>query len=209
MAQPSKNIVAVLFDADGVVQRTSSGWLEALGRLCAHPDEIEHFIDDVFAAEAPCLLGEGDFEASLSAVLRKWNSPSPVKEALQVWTMIEPDSGVFDLIQRLRSSNTRVALATNQQAHRANHMLNQLGYTDRFDHIFCSCFLGHAKPGIDFFETTVQLLNVPANRLLFIDDHERNVESAKNAGLNARTFHLDDGVEALTAILDDYGLSYR
>lgn len=204
---PSPTIHAVLFDADGVVQRTKPGWLDEVGRLCGNPEDVENFIQDVFKAEEPCLLGEGDFEASLSSVLQKWDSPVSIGEALRIWTMIDPDDAVLGLIRAIRTNGTCVALATNQQRHRADFMLNVLGYTDEFDHILCSCFIGHAKPSVEYFRTSVELLGLPAEKMLFIDDHDKNVESARVAGLQSQRFHLDDGLEALQSILERYGVT--
>lgn len=200
-------ICAVLFDADGVVQRTKSGWLDELGRLCGRPEHAEAFTQDVFKAEKPCLIGERDFERSLSSVLKKWDSPVDVSEALKIWQMIEPDDAVLGLIRAVRSHGTYVALATNQQQHRAEFMLNDLGYRDEFDHILCSCFIGHAKPSAEYFNNSVKMLGIPAEQLLFIDDHDLNVQSARAAGLQAQRFHLDDGFAALQGILKRYGLS--
>ena len=206
MSSTKPTVRAVLFDADGVVQRTKPGWLDELGRLSGSPDNVENFIQDVFKAEEPCLLGEGDFEQSLSTVLEKWDSPVAVCEAMSIWTMIDPDDAVLSLIRTIRSNGTRVALATNQQRQRADFMLNELGYADEFDHILCSCFIGHAKPAMEYFHKSAETLGLPASEMLFIDDHDRNVESARAAGLQSQRFHLDDGLDALRSILERYGL---
>lgn len=207
MTSSKATILAVLFDADGVLQRTKPGWIEELQRLCGDAEDVESFTQDVFKAEEPCLLGKGDFEALLSSVLKKWDSPATVSEALNIWTMIDPDDSVLGLIRTLRANGTTVALATNQQQHRAEFMLNGLGYAKEFDHILCSCFLGHAKPGVEYFNKSVDILDIPPDQMLFIDDHDRNVESAKIAGLHSHRFHLDDGLNALLGILERYGLA--
>ena len=206
MSLNNPTIRAVLFDADGVLQRTRPGFLDELGRLCGEPGNVEAFIRDVFQAEKPCLVGDGDFEALLSSVLERWGSPVSTEDALRVWTMIDPDTHALGLIRTLRGNGTTVALATNQQRHRADFMLNGLGYADEFDHILCSCFLGYAKPSVAYFTKSVNLLGIPADELLFIDDHESNVESAKVAGLQAHRYHLDEGPEALRNLLERYGL---
>lgn len=206
MSSTNSTIRAVLFDADGVVQRTKPGWLDELKRLCGSPEDVETFIQDVFKAEAPCLLGEGDFGESLASVLQKWESPVTLSEALSIWTMIDPDDAVLGLVRTLRANGTIVGLATNQQRHRADFMLNDLGYIDEFDHILCSCFIGHAKPGAEYFRESVGILGLPADAILFIDDHDRNVESARAAGLQSHRYHLDEGLDALRNLLEVYGL---
>lgn len=209
MRSPSPTVRAVLFDADGVVQRTKPGWLDEVKRLCGNHEDTEGFLRDVFEAEAPCLLGAGDFEASLSSVLQKWDSSATLSEALDVWTMIEPDAAVLGLLRSLRDNGTMIALATNQQRHRAEFMLNSLGYAHEFDHILCSCFMGHAKPDVQYFSKSVGMLGIPAEEMLFIDDHDRNVESAKVAGLRSHSYHLDEGLDTLRSLLEHYGLTVR
>jgi putative hydrolase of the HAD superfamily len=209
MSQPNPKTRAVLFDADGVIQRTKPGWLDELGSLCGKSDEVDDFIADVFAAEQPCLVGERDFVELLASVLEKWRSPSTVQDALSVWTLIDPDRDVLALIRSIRANGTIVALATNQQEHRANYMLNNLGYSAEFDHILCSCYLKLAKPADDYFQKSLEKVGFLAEEVLFIDDHQSNIDSAKRAGMQAQRFHLDDGLQTLVNILQSYGLLAR
>ena len=106
----------------------------------------------------------------------------------------------------MRSAGTTVALATNQQAHRASLMLDGLGYGREFDHVFCSCHIGWAKPSREYFRHALDVLGTPAERVLFVDDHDRNVDAATLEGLQAARFHLDEGIEALDALLAEHGL---
>jgi putative hydrolase of the HAD superfamily len=206
MDQSAPEIQAVLFDADGVVQRQKPDWLSRLKQLCGDPDRVEQFLTDVFDAELPCLVGADDFESSLTKVLKQWNSAATASEALNIFTMIDPDDTVFELIRALRSNGTLVALATNQQQYRANYMLNELGYADEFDQVFCSCHLGHAKPSANYFMKALEILDLPAASALFIDDHEENVEAAKKVGLHAARYRLDEGIAAMVRLLNSYGL---
>jgi putative hydrolase of the HAD superfamily len=206
-AHPSlPDIQAVLFDADGVIQRTKPEWLDKLKDLCGDPLRVEQFLADVFDAERPCLVGTGEFKSSLAKVLKRWNSAASLSQALNVWTMIAPDDAVFGLIRKLRANGVLVALATNQQKYRADFMLNELGYANEFDYVFCSCDLGHAKPDQEYFGKAVEILALPAETTLFIDDHDSNVEAAKGVGLQACRYHLDDGLAAMVNILNSYQL---
>jgi putative hydrolase of the HAD superfamily len=196
----------VLLDADGVVQKTGPGWRSSVAALCADPDRAEAFLADVFAAEKPCLTGDGDFRCALDGVLRRWNSEVRLEEALRVWTLIDPDEAVLGVVRRLRARGVRVALATNQQAHRAAFMSEELGYADCFDRLFYSCELGHAKPALGYFRAVLDGLDVTPGRALFVDDHAANVEAARAAGLAAAIFHVDDGIATLERLLREHGL---
>lgn len=119
---------------------------------------------------------------------------------------IEPSAEALLVVEALRLGGTSVALATNQQAYRADFMSSELGYTNIFDHLFYSCELGLAKPGPEYFQAILQTLNQPAERVLFIDDHETNVAAARAVGLHAQVYHLDSGAARMSCLLGEYGL---
>ncbi len=54
-----------------------------------------------------------------------------------------------------------------------------------FETIFVSSELGHRKPDRQAFEVVVDAIGVPAERTLFFDDTQENVEGALAAGLQA------------------------
>ncbi len=200
-------IAAVLWDADGVLQRSAPGFLDAVRELCGDTARTDVFVREVFEAEKPALTGEQDFPQALAGLLARWSSSVPVVEALELWKMIEPDAAAFERVRRVRSAGTVVALATNQQAHRASLMLEGLSYAREFDHVFCSYRIGWAKPSREYFRHALDVLALPADRVLFIDDHDRNVAAAQAEGLCAARFHLDEGMAALDALLARHGLS--
>ena len=57
---------------------------------------------------------------------------------------------------------------------------------DLFDDHFPSFRLGLAKPDAAIFARVVELLEVPASRIVFIDDNQVNVEAAASVGIVAR-----------------------
>ncbi|NKB71324.1 MAG: HAD-IA family hydrolase [Candidatus Latescibacteria bacterium] len=203
-------IEAVLFDADGVVQRQRAGWSQLLGGLIGPEADIEAFCRDIFAAEAPSLVGERDFTLALEGVLHKWKCTVPVSQALQVWEAIVVDEGVVAQIKTLRARGTYCGLATNQQAYRAAFMGQQMGYTTLFDRSFYSCELGYRKPAPGYFRAVLQGLPFPPGQVLFIDDSPANVEAACTAGLAGVLFQPGEGVEwagPLRSLLAVHGLA--
>ncbi len=199
-------IDAILFDADGVIQRTRGNWRELFAAMLGRDEDLEMFIKELFAAEKPCLSGAGDFATQLRAVLERWRSPTPVEEALRVWTNIEVHADVIDLIGSLRRSGMPVHLASNQQAHRARYMSDELGYSAVFDREFYSCRVGHAKPDTAYFEHILDELKLLPERVLFIDDVEPNVVAARSVGISSVHFAANAGAAALDAHLAEHGV---
>jgi putative hydrolase of the HAD superfamily len=199
--------LAVLFDADGVIQQPVVGWQARLVTMAgASERDTGPFLADVFAAEAPCLRGQGDFALALADVLLRWKAPCSVDDVLDVWTQIEVDQDVLTVVAELRTAGIRCYLTTNQHARRADRMSRDLGYETRFDGEFYSCRVGHAKPEAEYFRAVLDAIVLPPSRVLFIDDHARNVEAAKALGIQSTLFEYAAGALMLRCTLQAFGI---
>ena len=206
MSQELK-IQAVLFDADGVLQQPVEGGREKLATLDGSVIPNEEFLQDFFKAETPCLKGEADLANTVADVLKKWDSPYSIEQAIEIHTKIvavNPES--LEVVQALRRSGVGAYLATNQHEYRARYMSEVFGYADVFDGEFYSCRLGAMKPDAGYFHAILKLLSYPPERLLFIDDREQNVAAAQSVGIHGVEYELGEGVGVLRKILTDYGL---
>ena len=199
-------IRAVLFDADGVVQSPSPGWRPALEALAPSPADAETLLADIFAVEQLCTDGTEEFAAVLIPVLEKWQIDIPPEQVLDIWTMIEPCEPNLSVVADVRDRGILTCLATNQQQHRAAHIRQSLGYDRFFDHLCISCELGAAKPSALYFQRIADMLSLSPSEMAFIDDHPRNVESARAVGLRAECYVLTEGSDALMGVLDRLGV---
>lgn len=120
--------------------------------------------------------------------------------------MIEPDAGMLGAVADLRQRGLGCYLATNQEPCRAAHMSSCLGYRELFDREFYSCRLGIAKPASGYFGAILDALGLPAEAVLFLDDHNINVASAREAGLQAEEFPVDGGPTRLAHMLAAFGV---
>ncbi len=199
-------IAAVLFDADGVIQQRPQGWREGLGEHLGFSGDPVDFLADVYDAETPILDGRADFTERLSHLLSQWNCRATLEEALHVWTMLDVDSKITETIRALRRNGTDCHLASNQESYKARYMSEVLGYRDLFDKEFYSCHIGIKKPDGRYFRAILGDLELPPNQILFIDDRQANVDSAREQGLHAATFHLATGWDELHRLLSAHGL---
>jgi putative hydrolase of the HAD superfamily len=196
--------VAILFDADGVVQRPAQGSAERLAaRLDV--DGAGRLFDELFAAELPTFTGAIRLRDAIEPVLSRWGRAELINEVMQLWFQIEVDAVVIGTIARLRAAGVRVYLATNQGADRGAYMRRTLGYADLFEDQYYSCELGLAKPDPAYFTAILERLELPPEEVLFVDDNEANVEAARSIGLRAHLFPSHQ-TAALAAILEANGL---
>ncbi|MFC4783464.1 HAD family hydrolase [Nocardioides sp. MAHUQ-72] len=196
----------VLLDADGVMQLLPGGWVSAIERhVGAGADE---FFRAASEDELACLRGEGDFLVVLAGHLEARGVTMTAEELHRaVWRSVEVHPSSVALVHELRDAGLGVHLGTNQEGHRAAYMRTELGYDDLFDESFYSCELGAAKPEAAFFCRVLDRLGSAAPEVLFVDDNERNVDAARECGLAAEHWHLDDGFEVLRERLAGHGLS--
>jgi putative hydrolase of the HAD superfamily len=177
--------------------------------LGAADTDAEACMRDVFAAEALALVGQAEFAAALVPVLTRWCAACDPAHIQAVWHTFDVDAGVLALVAELRAAGIVCAIASNQEASRAQCMSQLHGYGGAFDAEHYSCQLGHAKPSLAFFTELIRVGGYDPNRTLFIDDREDNVLAARTAGLLAERFVLGvvgEGAGPLRALLNSYGL---
>lgn len=201
--------LAVLFDADGVLQHPPDHWQTRLAALAGASLRAQDFLAEVFAAEKPCLISHDDFRASLAQVLQRWHSPSSVDEALTIWLNVQVDHDALAVVDDLRARKVACYLTTNQHALRARHMSTALGYSKRFEREFYSCDVGHAKPSAAYFRAVLDAIVLPPSRVLFIDDHPENVEGAQALGMQASVFDPSAGAAMLRTCIQSFGLTLQ
>ncbi len=198
---------AVLWDADGVLQQLPAGWEASMRPVVGHlVDDVEGFLAEAFAAERPALTGDAHWLEVLPELLGRWGIADSYDDALRVWLTIEPVVEVRELVTSLRSAGIPCYLATNQAEHRGRYMHENLGYAELFDDSFYSYQLGVAKPDPAYFRAVLERVGLAGTEVLFVDDSETNVTSARAAGLTAERWHVDDGVDELLGLLRRHGL---
>ena len=203
-------IEAVLFDADGVLQHQKTTLHSLLTDvLSMPPEEVEARYHEVWEAESPILTGQGSFVETMSDLLVKWGRPGHAEIFMQASKDIRTDEAIAYIVRILRSDGVLCCLASNQMMYRARYMSESLGYSRLFDREFYSCDIGHKKPDAAYFRAILSALELPSERVLFIDDHEANVAAALDLGMNAAVFQPAPGVEPgslMRSILSKHGL---
>jgi putative hydrolase of the HAD superfamily len=205
----SPPITTVLFDADGVMQRTAPGWQDELAAMVGPRNDLDadDFALAVQQAEAPTMDGKTEIADAMVEVLRRYSVSLRVDDILDLWTRITADPSMIEAVQDLRCAGLRCCLATNQQRQRAAWMKANLGYQEVFDEEFYSCDLGLAKPDPAFFTTILKHLAVEPSAVLFVDDTAANVDAARELGLNAYLFRRWGGRQVLEEILHQQGIA--
>jgi putative hydrolase of the HAD superfamily len=108
---------------------------------------------------------------------------------------LQPTPEGVALIERVRAAGHRLALLSNMPAPYAQHLEATHACFAPFEQRAWSGRIGLAKPERAIFDHLQTMLGVSdATQLLFIDDHEGNVDAAR--GLGWQALHFRGGAQA-------------
>jgi glucose-1-phosphatase len=175
----------VLFDLGGVLIELSG--VRAMLELTGIESEEELWRRWLTCRWVRCFESGGCSETEFAAgVVADWQlalSPAKFLEAFRDWPA-GPLPGAAELV-----AQTRVSVATGCFSN--TNVLHWRGriaawpLASLFDHRFLSFELGLLKPDIAAFAQVAGMLEMPAERVLFLDDNAVNVAGAAAAGFQA------------------------
>jgi len=193
MPSPHPAVEILALDVDGVLldpERHGAGnW----------SDEVEtrfgitraHLRDAFFTPSWDDVInGRRPIEDALGEALESIDTGASVDDVLDCW--FDADYAVIDravaLARRATDRGVEVVLATNQEHRRAAYLRRRIGAEIELRDVIYSADLGCQKHDPAFFELASERLNVPRDRrssVLFVDDVEHNVDTARAAGWQA------------------------
>lgn len=151
-------------------------------------------------------LGEGDRDTWRAAAHRALEAEAgrPLPPLHDEWTAgMRLIAENVALVRQLRPTY-RTQVLSNADATLPERM-QLLGVYDLFDDVVVSAHVGVAKPDRRIYELAANRLNVPPEACVFIDDSERNVEAAREAGMHGVLFRV--GRDDLRAQLAELGVN--
>jgi glucose-1-phosphatase len=126
---------------------------------------------------------ETEFAAGLVADWQLGLSAAAFLEAFRNWPA-GPLPGAAELVAQTRASVAAGCFSNTNALHWHDHIAGW-PLARLFDHRFLSFELGLLKPDVAAFAHVADLLEVPAGRVLFLDDNAANVAGAEAAGFQA------------------------
>lgn len=191
----------VLFDADGVLTLPEEVFSVVYARSHAlDPEPFENFFRNEWQ---PIVTGSRDLKESIAANPTLWHWTGTADELLDYWFKTEDvrNEELLNLIGELKDKSIPCYLATDQEKYRAEYMKNVM-FKDSFSDYFVSADLGVTKTDPRFFELVLEKLRVQypdlkPSEVIFFDDSQSKVDTAKALGIDARLFQSNDQVREL------------
>ena len=113
----------------------------------------------------------------------------------------------LELARSLRR-DFKLSILSNADLSLRHRLEQELAIHDLFDDIVCSAEVGLAKPDHAVFRLACERLGLTPAACVFVDDHEPNVDAAREVGMSALLFRVDRG-DDLAAQLRTVGVAAR
>ncbi len=180
-------IKLALFDIDGILNvapRFSTRYTQEFG---VSMDTLLEFFDGRFQE---CRIGQADLREELTKVKDDWKFNGSVDELLDYWFKGEVNEirEVREFIIEIKQKDIIRAAGTNQEKYRVEYLTNTLKLNEVFDKIYSSAGIGITKPDIKFFKFISDDLLIPYDEIIYWDDSQKNVDSARSLGIHAYLF---------------------
>lgn len=192
-------IDALVLDLDGVVRHFDADHEAAVCRR--HGLEPGAVREAVFASAVTdaVITGRVTRDEWVAAVGEELGLP----DAVEAWATSPAtvDEDVLALVDQVRATGRRVVILTNG-TDTIDEELAVLDVVHRFDRIFNSAVIGHAKPDVRAFRHVLDALGLPAERVAFADDSAAKLAGATELGMPALTFTDAAGLRAWLVALE-------
>lgn len=184
-------IKAVVFDLGEVLASPPSLWSTLAMRIGTTEDQL----DTLYWNDRDA------YDAGASAT-RYW---TPIVESLgrpkdteqldeladldaRTWSELRPSAR--QLLRDCRASGTTVAILSNSP-HAMQIAADRAPWRNDVDHLFISATMGLMKPDPEIYAAVAESLALTGSHIAFIDDKQKNIDGAVNAGWHAHLW-VDD-----------------
>lgn len=199
----------ILFDADGVLTVPEEVFSVVYSR--SHGLSLEPFKQFFKTEWADFVTGKRDLKKHIQDNPDFWQWPGTPDELLRYWFKSEDirNNEMIDLVKQIRQSGTRCYLATEQEHYRGKYIQNVM-FKDLFDGYFITANIGVKKSDPTFFEKIIEQIQKPnviikPSDIIFFDDSQSKVDSARKAGIDACLF---EGVDKFKQKLTEENVLY-
>ena len=182
---------AILFDVGGVL--LTNGWdhcerAEVLDRFHLDRDEFERRHKAPYDAwERDAITAKEYLDATVFYQPRDFTHEDFL-QAIFAESKLLPDGGLEILCELGRADQCLLGSLNNEAREPNEYRFDKFGLRRYLKIAFSSCFVGLRKPEPAIYRRALDILGLPPERVLFIDDREENVVPAAAAGMKTIRF---------------------
>jgi len=203
----SSSIKALFIDIGGVL--LNDGWGHVSRKLAAktfslNPEEMESRHNQAFDTYE---LGKLTIEEYLSQVVFYEKRPfTPAKFRKFMFAQSKPYPKMIEMIRKLKIRyGLKVAVVSNEARELNSYRIRKFKFNGFVDFFISSCFVHLRKPDVDIFRFALDIAQVPANEVVYIENLPMFVQVAETLGIQG-ICHTD--LKSTCAKLASFGLEF-
>jgi putative hydrolase of the HAD superfamily len=195
-SKPS-NFDVVLFDVGGVL--LTNGWdhneravvLQHFGLDRAEFESRHEQPNDAWERDA--LTIHGYLDATVFYQPRSFSHEDFI-EVMKAQSVPIPSNAMPVLKDLAHSGQYLVGTLNNESRELHEYRMATFGLNPYLDVQLCSAYVGMRKPDAEIYRRAIDILGVPAARIIFIDDRKGNADAAAAEGIHAIQFTGEDSL---------------
>ncbi|HXI22116.1 MAG TPA: HAD family phosphatase [Gemmatimonadales bacterium] len=195
------SISHLFFDVGGVLG--SNGWDREQRRRAVDRFGLEEADLEDRHAEAAPVWEEGRMTLEEYLGVTVFYRPRRFQAAEFIEFMLAqstPDPACIALARTLAASGRFLLMTINNESAELNlYRIRSFGLKDLFAAFFSSCWVGALKPSRRIYEVALAVSQAEPHRAVFIDDRERNLETARALGMRTILYHDAAGLRTALA----------
>lgn len=172
----------IFFDWGGVVADDPGDdfLTKLLEDIGANPEQIQEVFQNYMKPFMQGTISEADYWNELRLNYGFIINDS-ISDEFKKWSGLIANEQVLALVDEAKVKGWQTAILSNVIEPTYN-VLKSAGFYDKFDVIIASCKEGVAKPDKEIYEVALRKLNTTARESVFIDDKQRNLDTAAEMG---------------------------
>jgi HAD superfamily hydrolase (TIGR01509 family) len=200
----------VIFDQDGVLVENNKfnkiAWQQFCKKHGLHPTEQEYkekVYGRINADTLKFLFGDGITQEQIVAYSEE--KESIFREAMK--GNIKPVRGLIELMDSLKGSGIKMALATSAPPENIEFVLSTINARKYFDVIVDETMVEKGKPNPDVYFKTAKKCNVNPSKCIVFEDSISGIKSVLAAGMKViaiTTTHNKDELKEADLVIDDF-----
>ena len=191
-----QKIDLVAFDLGNVLCTVDE--ISAAKELAAKINQRWEYVHEIVFGQVAKLRferGEITFDHHAHDAMKTLRLDMSITELTEIYnSVIAPSENMFPIVSQI-SKTHRIGLASNTSEPHWKYAQKFLPFSSLLNPVIVSYLVGTHKPEKAFYERLVNESGVPADRILFIDDLEINVEAARKVGMIGLQFNTRENLE--------------
>ncbi|MGK0551572.1 HAD family hydrolase [Enterococcus faecalis] len=178
---------AVIFDCDGVLVDSEILYLNSLLKYLktlgieTTIDEVK-FVVGMKAYEIAEAL-QRKFELNQVSIEELIQKQDEYQEREMAAVELQPMSGLIDFLDSLKNQGYKLAIASSSLKNYVENVCRRIGILEYFDLLVTGEQVSNSKPDPEIFNKTVELLGIPKEETLIVEDSVNGIKAAKSSGV--------------------------